>query len=65
MEWLAPKVTISALFLGLWAPARPKHQAIAMETIACSYMCIEKHSVLRAWVGEATFSVLLILVSDL
>ena len=45
MELLAPKAVISALFLGLLAPARPKKQAIAMETIACSHICIEKHSV--------------------
>ena len=41
MELLAPEAVILALFLGLLAPARPKHQAIAMETIACSHMCIE------------------------
>ena len=35
MELLAPKATILALVLGLLAPARPKQQAISMETLAC------------------------------
>ena len=38
---LTSKTIILTLFLGLLAPTRPKHQAIVMETIACSHMCIE------------------------
>ena len=47
MELLASKAIILALFLGLLASARPKHQAIAMETIACSHVH-RKHSA-EAW----------------
>ena len=52
MESLAPEAAILALFLGFLAPARPKHQAITMETIACSHMCIENTP--RRMEAEAT-----------
>ena len=49
MELLAPAGAILALFLGPLAPARPKHEAIAIETTARAPAGIGKHS--QWWKG--------------
>ena len=40
MEYLAPEAAILALFLGLLAPARPKHEAMTTEITTAHAICI-------------------------